>query len=172
MFPANELVRTARKKLGISQLELSHLSDVSLATIQNLESGRANPSLKTLTSILSQLGIELGFADAPADWEALVDHGLPLSKQSSATQPPTAGGLLHHLRLAARDIDRGLATDDAERKRESLEALLLALATSFPSSYRKWFARSRLFERFTPNCPNGRVIKLKRIAEARLAEYL
>jgi transcriptional regulator with XRE-family HTH domain len=158
--------------LGISQLELSHLSRVSLATIQNLEAGRANPSLRILAPILRALGLELDLVETNADWDLLIDHGLPLSKHGSGEQAPTAVSLLQHLRLAARDVDRGRITAGAERKRESLDALLLALKTSFPSRYRKWFGRSPLFERLTPKRPSGRVIKLKRIAEARLGEYL
>lgn len=165
-------LREARASLGISQLELSHLTGVSLASIQNLEAGRANPSLGILEPILRVLGLELSLVDSAADWDALVDHGLPLSGKGSVAQPPTATGLVHHLRLAAREVEHWRSGTDGGRKREGLEALLLALRTCFPSRYRKWFGRSPLFERLTPRRPTGRVIKLMRIAEVRLGEYL
>ena len=59
----NEYVSTILKErratLNISQLELSEMAGVSLATIKDLERGLGNPSLKTLERIAVVLGLEL-----------------------------------------------------------------------------------------------------------------
>jgi predicted transcriptional regulator len=44
-----------RKNLGMTQGELSALSRVSLATVQNIEAGRANPALGTVEKMCSAL---------------------------------------------------------------------------------------------------------------------
>lgn len=163
-------VREARHELGMSQLDLSHEARVSLATVQNIEAGRANPSLATLGRILEALGLDIELVEKAADWDLLGDHGLPITRIGRARHQPGAATLLKHLRLAAREIDRAGAPDG--RLRESLEALLLALRTSFPTRYRRWVRRAPLLERLTPEAPTGRVIKLRRIAASRLGEYL
>jgi len=61
---------------------------------------------------------------------------------------------------------------DGERKRESLQALLLALRLHFPSRYRAWFGADPRVEALVASGPSGRVIKLARIARAVLADLL
>ncbi len=165
-------IREARKELSISQIELSRMSEVCLATVQNLEAGRANPSLSTLERILRSLGLKLKVDDSSADWDALIDCGLPLTKRGSLRRAPTIEILVHNLRLAARDAERQCLGTSPERKRESLEAVLLALQTSFPTTYHKNFAKSPMMNDLVPDDPDGRVIKLKRIAERILGDYL
>ncbi len=165
-------IRKARKELSISQTELSRMSEVCPATVQNIEAGRANPSLSTLERILRSLGLKLKVDDSSSDWDALIDCGLPLTRRCSLRRAPTVEILVHNLRLAVRDAERQCLGSSPERKRESLEAMLLALQTSFPTIYRKHFAKSPLIDDVAPGDPDGRVIKLKRIAERILGDYL
>jgi len=53
-----EGIKTRRKKLGISQLDLAELSELSLATIKDIERGKSNPSLSTMEKINKVLGLE------------------------------------------------------------------------------------------------------------------
>lgn len=53
------ILKERRATLNISQLELSEMAGVSLATIKELERGLGNPSLKTLERIAVVLGLEL-----------------------------------------------------------------------------------------------------------------
>lgn len=53
-----EEIKARRKKLEISQLDLSEFSEVSLATIKDIERGRANPSLSIMEKINFVLGLE------------------------------------------------------------------------------------------------------------------
>lgn len=53
------ILKERRAALNISQQDLSEMSGVSLATIKDLERGLGNPSLKTLESIATVLGLEV-----------------------------------------------------------------------------------------------------------------
>ncbi len=55
------VVKTRRKELGISQKDLAEMSGLSLATIKNIERGEGNPSYETISRILEILGMEITF---------------------------------------------------------------------------------------------------------------
>jgi len=57
--PIADRVRQRRKALGISQRDLSELAGVSLHTLSDLESGKANPTIATLERVLLPLGMVL-----------------------------------------------------------------------------------------------------------------
>lgn len=59
MEELSTLIRQRRTELGLIQQELADLSGVGLNTVVALETGRGNPSLKTLRAILDTLGLEL-----------------------------------------------------------------------------------------------------------------
>ncbi len=52
-------IKARRKKLGISQVDLAEFSELSLATIKDIERGQSNPSLSTMEKINKVLGLEL-----------------------------------------------------------------------------------------------------------------
>lgn len=53
------IIKQRRAVLSLQQTDLAELSSVSLRTINQIESGKGNPSLDTLLKILRVLGIEL-----------------------------------------------------------------------------------------------------------------
>lgn len=55
----SNILKENRSKLGISQIDLAEIADVSLATIKDLERGKGNPSLSTLEKIADTLGLEI-----------------------------------------------------------------------------------------------------------------
>ena len=55
----SDLIKDRRVKLKLSQIDLSEMSGVSLATIKNIERGKGNPSIRTMEKILEVLGLEL-----------------------------------------------------------------------------------------------------------------
>ncbi len=57
--PLGQVIRKRRKELGVDQRTLSELSGVSIHTISDIESGKANPTLSTVESLLQVLGLEL-----------------------------------------------------------------------------------------------------------------
>lgn len=52
-------IKERRKTLDINQKQLSELTEIGLRTIKGLESGKTNPTLKTVVTILNVLGLEL-----------------------------------------------------------------------------------------------------------------
>lgn len=55
------IVRNRRRELGISQEDLAEMSEVSLATIKNIERGEGNPTFKTVMKVMDILGLEIIF---------------------------------------------------------------------------------------------------------------
>lgn len=54
-----QTIKERRTKLKVSQIDLAEISDVSIATIKNIERGKGNPSLETMEKIADALGMEL-----------------------------------------------------------------------------------------------------------------
>jgi len=52
-------IKDRRKKLGITQLDLAQMAGVSLATVKDMDRGKGNPSLGTITSLCEILGLEI-----------------------------------------------------------------------------------------------------------------
>ncbi len=162
--------RNARLALGLTQAALAARAGVSLATVQNLEAGRANPAFETAGRILACLAMRLEPTQTPPDWAALAAHGLPIATQRRGTasrSPSSLRWLLEGALLASRD-----EANWGPRQAEALQALMLALAHGYPSLFAAWFLRSPLARAWVPSCPSGRVIKLRRIALSVLGEYL
>lgn len=57
----DEVIKTRRKKLGISQLDLAEMAEISLATVKDIERGKGNPSIGTVKKIINVLGLEMIF---------------------------------------------------------------------------------------------------------------
>ncbi len=166
------LIRRRRRDLGFTQAEVARRSGISLATLQNIEAGRANPAFSTLSKVLREIALEAGCQAVETDWKALCRLGLPLA----TTRPPgttrrTGDRLVRELAPALAALERG--TDaGASREAEAIQALLLALRLHFPEFFAARFARGSSAWILATRVPDGRVTKLYRIARATLAEYL
>lgn len=56
-----DVMKTRRKFLEITQVDLAEIAQVSLATVKDIERGKGNPSLDTILKILDVLGMEMIF---------------------------------------------------------------------------------------------------------------
>jgi len=56
-----EVMKSRRKTLSLSQLDLAEMAGVGLATVKDIERGKGNPSLATVSSILDVLGLEITY---------------------------------------------------------------------------------------------------------------
>ena len=56
-----EVMKSRRKTLSMSQLDLAEMAEVSLATVKDIERGKGNPSLATVNKIIEVLGMEMIF---------------------------------------------------------------------------------------------------------------
>ncbi|MBQ0019732.1 MAG: helix-turn-helix transcriptional regulator [Bacteroidales bacterium] len=54
-----EILKERRQTLGLSQVDLAEMAGVGIATVKNIECGKANPSIRTIESIAEVLGLEL-----------------------------------------------------------------------------------------------------------------
>ncbi|MGK5084924.1 hypothetical protein WDW37_16675 [Bdellovibrionota bacterium FG-1] len=170
------LIRSRRGLLGITQFSLAQSAQVSLPTIQNLEHGKGNPCWSVLVPVCHALGLTLAVQSQTADWDLLIEWGVPLSLplgQLQRSLDPRRGDLesfLTHLTLAALEVG-GVGE---ERKREALSAFLFALSSHYPTFYAKHCSHARVLKAMTPHSKSlsGHLIKLKRQALAHLAERL
>lgn len=56
-----DVMKSQRKALRISQQDLADMSEVAVSTIKQIESGRGNPSLSTVEKIMDILGMEIKY---------------------------------------------------------------------------------------------------------------
>ena len=166
-----QAVGASRRILGITQVQLAALTSISLPTIQQIEAGRANPAIGTVNSVFGALGLRLAYEPQAVNWSVLRAGGLPTGGNAEATRPPTADELIRELRHALLDYERG-ALAAAPRLKEALGATFAALQCHFPRSYARHFGRCKAAMELVQQLPRARLIKLKRLAHARLAEVL
>ena len=56
-----EVIKSRRKTLNISQHDLAEMAGIGLATIKNVERGKGNPSIGTVSKIMGVLGMEIEY---------------------------------------------------------------------------------------------------------------
>lgn len=56
-----EIIKQRRETLSLTQQDLTEMSQVGLATIKDIERGKANPALNTVRKILDILGVEIEY---------------------------------------------------------------------------------------------------------------
>lgn len=56
-----DVMKSRRETLNLSQLDLAEMSMVILATVKDIERGKGNPSLATVGKILEVLGLEIEY---------------------------------------------------------------------------------------------------------------
>ena len=56
-----EVIKSRRKTLDISQRDLAEMAGIGLATIKDIERGKGNPSIGTVSKIMEVLGMEIEY---------------------------------------------------------------------------------------------------------------
>jgi transcriptional regulator with XRE-family HTH domain len=156
-------LKKLRQSLSLTQAELSRLAGVSIPLIQLLERGEGNPSLETLKRLGEVLGFQVLLEETPADWPLLITAGLPLAGPSLSGVTIKISVVVREFRLAHRQAQN-------EREREALKSMLLAIKMHYPSYYQRFFASQGLSVDLTE--VDGRILKLSRMARAKLSEWL
>jgi transcriptional regulator with XRE-family HTH domain len=94
-------LRTEREQRGLTLRELARRLEVSPSLVSQIETGKTQPSVRTLYAIVTELGVSLDELFAPAD-----RHGprtaTTLRPASEGTGPPTGYGRVQ--RAAERDV--------------------------------------------------------------------
>lgn len=57
----SEVIKNRRKTLAISQQDLAEMAGIGLATIKDIERGKGNPSMATVSKIMDVLGMVIEF---------------------------------------------------------------------------------------------------------------
>lgn len=161
--------------LNLTQFDLARLSTVSLPTIQNIEAGKGNPSFETLTCLLKTLNLEIVINVRPCDWNILSMLGLPIMSGNgpkSSTKERNSKMLMHHLGPACLELKMGKNVNNYKRKKESVQATILAIKHHYPKLLERETENLKLLLEFLPKKINGRHIKLRRQALSVLSSYL
>lgn len=162
----DDTFRKARKTVRLSQGAVAYLSKTSLPTIQNIESGKGNPSLSVLSSVAQVLGLEISIQSRKPDWDFLRSCGVPIQGMNeSKNKKPEVDPLVLETKLA---LQGPLSTREAE----ALTAFLLAIQIHYPTLYKKSFSKNPLALKALEQPITGRIIKLSRIARHSISEYL
>lgn len=174
-----KVLKKQRQDLGISQSNLAQLSGLSLASVQNVEAGKANLSISNLASLLEVLGYDLKLVRRQVEWEKLICYGLPILPAKSfegdigvpeieCLEKLLVGACAEFIQREEPGSHRNL------REREALQAMIMALRDHFPSVFQKRFAHYKVIQALNPRMEevSGKIIKLRRIAIDRLSRYL
>lgn len=150
-------------------MELATQSGISLPTIQNIESGKANPSLDILTRVLHVLGLEIKVSAPGFQAETAILLGVPLSTNQLTTLiKPSRSRLVIEARKWAHYFRENVFS---EREALAMTSFLCALKDHWPSIYHE--IECPLFNKLISiSRNNGHLIKLRRIAVANLSRYL
>ena len=68
MTVAGQLLRSARRRHGLTQRQLADRARTSQAAISRIERGVVSPTVETLASLLDLMGEELELAGTPIDY--------------------------------------------------------------------------------------------------------
>lgn len=162
-----KVLRTRRLDCGLSQQKVAAAARVSLATLQNIEAGRANPELATLDAICAALGLRLSIVPSPIEWDDFIAIGLPLMGDTASSEPKSSAQLLEVINRNAAAI---AALVGQSREESALASWLWAISDHYPSVWRRIATPVR---RWFDNLPKEATrIKLRRMALSRLREIL
>lgn len=161
MFALAQVIRQTRIAKRISQAELAVKAGVGVATLQNIEAGRANPSYSTILALLKILNVEIEFKSKTRNKSAdLSLLGCPLLSNRNSETLPNRKEVIQELRLLDPSLQKG-------RQKMAVAAWLNAIQSHFPSVWEEAPMATRAWlqnQRISP--------KLRRIAISKLAEFM
>jgi transcriptional regulator with XRE-family HTH domain len=163
-------LKILRSQFGYSQVKLSHESQVSLPTIQNIEAGKANPTIDVLVRLTKVFGLSIKIEPQPFDIEKAIALGVPLASMSKTSSPPMVNSKI--LKQEVKSWHHPLLANSlAEREEVAMVSFIIALKDHYASFYDE--IKSPIFEQKIKEygyC--GKVIKLRRMALSNLSKYL
>jgi XRE family transcriptional regulator, regulator of sulfur utilization len=107
--PLAENVRALRESQGLSQTQLSRRADVPRATLSNLESGEANPTISVLLRVASALGVRVEelLQQVPAEVRVFRERELPVRQRGSVRVTKLLPGSVNGLEVERIDLPPG-----------------------------------------------------------------
>jgi len=165
-----KLIRSRRNLIGLTQFQLACEAGLSLAHIQNIESGKANPSFDVLNKIFKPLGLEFSIVPRKIDWNYLSSIGFPLAAPKMVKSKIDLVKIVRSLRELAGFLSQ--THEGYERERLSFEAFLFTIKHDYPHFFEKHFENSELVLNFLPRNITGDHLKLRRLILEKIASYL
>lgn len=167
MLQLSKKLKEHRKELRISQSALAQAASISLATLQNIEAGKANPSFKTLETLFNALGLTVEIKAQRLDLSRWISYGLPLLEtENDKSFQPTREKFLRDFSLIKKSQLSRASLSDRELK--SLVSFFSALNDHYPSLGKK---NKSVLEWLQKN--NSLISpKLRRISLQNMAIYL
>ena len=104
MIKAADLVRSARRRVHLTQRELSRRAGIPQPTIAAIESGRQDPRYSTLVALLAACGYELGYERRAGEGvdQSLIRAELRRTPLERLRQIPAEAAFLDKVDRAAR----------------------------------------------------------------------
>lgn len=165
MWDLGRALKETRLQRQLTQMEVARRSHLSLATIQNLEAGRGNPSWDTLVNLFQILGLKIELQKLALDWPLLIALGCPLLNDSRPAPLPDRERLMATLQFI--DFSQHEAEMES-REKQAVLSWLWALHDHYFSLWKfvhpqtqKWFLKQKA----------QASIKLRRLALTQL-DYL
>ncbi len=87
--PLGERLRKERDRLGLSLRELARRLEVSPSLVSQIETGKIQPSVRTLYAIVSELGVSLDELFAPPESDRLEAAADPRRRAARSATPPS-----------------------------------------------------------------------------------
>lgn len=156
-------LKKTRVSKGLTQSQLAAQAHVALATIQNLEAGKANPSISTLEAIVQILGFDLILQPRQVDWDLWSSLGVPLIQKHNGLHLRPSRDLLKEnlVRLPLKAFN--------DRETVALTSFFSALEDHYPSV---WIPLPTELHRWQKKMRSRINSQLRRMALERLSEYL
>src|SRR3989344_3325283 len=153
------LIKEQRKVRVYTKMKLAVLAGVSLPTIQNLESGKGNPTLELLEKIGGPLNTSFEYVSQEPNWGLLEQCGLPISlkQEKRAKTKVTPLELASQLKLAIHFCEH---KKTEERLKEALASLTWAIQHHYPTYYSYCLESTETKTLFMKYPLKGRLLKL------------
>jgi quercetin dioxygenase-like cupin family protein/DNA-binding XRE family transcriptional regulator len=143
---ARAQIRSARMSHGLSLRELGRRTGVTASLLSQIENGKSDPSVSTLSALVSELGLSLDALLRPdwpaADDESVLNSGLPLhghpgtgANRFGGDAGPGGSPVIRPPERKTLDLDSGVVWERLTRgPRELLDALLVTYQPGATSS--------------------------------------
>ena len=165
----NWSLKQLRTSYGLSQVQLSNESEVSLPTIQNIEAGKANPTLEVISKLMKVFGLQIQIVAPSFSAERAATFGVPLLVEPDPSFRPNKKNLTLEVRTWIQQV---ISEKVSARDKDAIIAFCLAIRLHYPKFYAQKIA-SPILDRLTQNGSNdARNIKLYRLALAKMSQYL
>ncbi len=163
------LLKLQREKLGLTQAQISQLSGVSLPTIQLIEAGRGNPSLRVLEPLLKSVGLKLIPKRKDTEWDVLCYMGLPIGEPFKRLH---GSFTFERFAMAIKHGCLEMLESPEPRRIEALTAMIFTIRKHFPKWFSRYLEKSPVVGELMGRKLDGRILKLSRAVLPSLARHL